>query len=102
MIHYSKHLTHPITQTANIANIIQSTWLQQSGFELLDEDEEVPDSDDAVVIESPKGQVIFHNVKFSYQEGTTLIEDLNIDVKEGQTVAIVGPTGAVKLPLSTC
>ncbi|HPU35788.1 MAG TPA: ABC transporter ATP-binding protein [Bacillota bacterium] len=100
MIHYSKHLTHPITQTANIANIIQSTVASaERVFELLDEDEEVPDSDDAVVIESPKGQVIFHNVKFSYQEGTTLIEDLNIDVKEGQTVAIVGPTGAGKTTL---
>lgn len=100
MIHYSRHLTHPITQTANIANIIQSTVASaERVFELLDEDEEIPDNDDAGIIESPKGQVCFHNVKFGYQEGATLIENMNIDVKQGQTVAIVGPTGAGKTTL---
>ena len=61
-----------------------------------------PDSDDAVVIESPKGQVIFHNVKFSYQEGTTLIEDPNMTSKRGRQLPLWDLRALVKLPLSTC
>ncbi len=100
MIHYSRHLTHPITQTANIANIIQSTVASaERVFELLDEIEELPDSDGAGIIEYPRGLVKFHNVRFGYQEGLTLIEDMSIDVEEGQTIAIVGPTGAGKTTL---
>lgn len=100
MIHYSRHLTQPITQTANIANIIQSTVASaERVFELLDEVEELPDSEGAGIIESPRGVVRFHNVEFSYQEGVPLIENMNIDVKEGQTIAIVGPTGVGKTTL---
>ncbi|MCU6396752.1 ATP-binding cassette domain-containing protein, partial [Enterobacter quasiroggenkampii] len=51
------------------------------------------------VIESPKGEVKFEHVKFGYKEDATLIEDMNIDVKQGQTIAIVGPTGAGKTTL---
>jgi len=99
-IQYSKQFTHPITQTANIANIIQSTVASaERVFELLDEVEEIPDRDDAKAIDFPKGRVEFQNVKFGYKEDVPLIDSMNIDVKQGQTIAIVGPTGAGKTTL---
>lgn len=99
-IQYSKQFTQPIVQTANIANVIQSTIASaERVFELLNEPEEIPEGDDAKVIEFPKGEVKFQNVKFGYQEDTPLIDDMNIDVLQGQTIAIVGPTGAGKTTL---
>lgn len=94
-ITYSKQFTQPITQTANIANIIQSTVAAaERVFELLDEAEEMKE----VTIDSLKranGAVTFERVDFGYEDDL-LIQDMNIDVLPGQTVAIVGPTGAGK------
>lgn len=99
-IQYARQFTQPIMQTANIANIIQSTIASaERVFELLDEQEEVPEAADAVELNKPTGAVAFEHVKFGYKEGETLIEDMNIDVKPGQTIAIVGPTGAGKTTL---
>lgn len=99
-IQYSRQFTHPIVQTANIANTLQGTIAAaERVFELLDEVEELPDPVDAKVIAQPKGEVQFCHVKFGYNEDVTLMEDMNIDVKEGQTIAIVGPTGAGKTTL---
>jgi len=99
-IQYSRSFTMPIIQTANIANIIQSTLAcAERVFEILDEEEEVPEKSDAVVLELPKGQVSFEHVDFRYQEDVPLINDLNIEVKPGHTIAIVGPTGAGKTTL---
>lgn len=99
-IQYSRQFTQPIVQTANIANILQSTVASaERVFELLDEAEEIPDSMDVNEITSPRGAVRFEHVRFGYQEDSILMEDLNIDVKQGQTVAIVGPTGAGKTTL---
>ncbi|MGA2976981.1 MAG: ABC transporter ATP-binding protein [Spirochaetia bacterium] len=99
-IQYSRQFTMPIAQTANIANILQSTVASaERVFELLDEPEEEADRADALVLSSPKGEVRFENVNFSYKEDAPLIQDMNLDVKEGQTIAIVGPTGAGKTTL---
>ena len=99
-IQYSRQFTMPIVQTANIANIIQSTVASaERVFELLDEVEEFPDRADAKVIAFPKGEVRFENVDFSYEEEEPLIRNVNIDVKRGHTIAIVGPTGAGKTTL---
>jgi ATP-binding cassette subfamily B protein len=99
-IQYSRQFTQPIVQTANIVNIIQSTIASaERVFEILDETEEVADSDDAQLIAFPRGNVNLQNVKFRYQENVPLIEDLSIEVKAGQTVAVVGPTGAGKTTL---
>jgi len=99
-IQYSNQFTQPIVQTANIANIIQSTVASaERVFELLDEVEEIPDTTDAKIIEFPKGEVKFDNVDFSYKPEEPLIEDMNLDVKKGHTIAIVGPTGAGKTTL---
>ncbi|MFJ9385429.1 ABC transporter ATP-binding protein [Peribacillus sp. NPDC101481] len=94
-ITYSKQFTQPITQTANIANIIQSTVAAaERVFELLDEEEEMKEQTTAK-IKRANGAVSFEHVDFGYGE-EMLIEDMNIDVLPGQTVAIVGPTGAGK------
>jgi ATP-binding cassette subfamily B multidrug efflux pump len=97
---YSRQFTRPIIDTANLANILQSTVAAaERVFEVLDEDEEIPDSDDALALTSVKGEVRFENVDFGYKENVKLIEDMNIDIRQGETVAIVGPTGAGKTTL---
>jgi ATP-binding cassette subfamily B multidrug efflux pump len=99
-IQYSRQFTMPIAQTAQIANILQSTMASaERVFEILEEAEEVPDLPNAVVLESPRGEVVFDHVRFGYKEDAILMEDMNIDVKRGETIAIVGPTGAGKTTL---
>ena len=100
MIDYSRHFTQPITQTASIANILQATMAAaERVFEVLDEEEEVPDSPEALELDELRGEVSFQGVQFGYTEDELLYEDLNLDVRQGQTVAIVGPTGAGKTTL---
>ncbi len=99
-IQYTRSFTHPIIQVANIANVLQSTVASaERVFEILDEEEQVPDREGAAVIEIPRGRVRFEHVKFGYKEDEPLMEDLNMDVQAGSTVAIVGPTGAGKTTL---
>jgi ATP-binding cassette subfamily B protein len=99
-ITYSKSFTMPIVQTANIANVIQSTIAcAERVFEIMDEEEEIPDLLDAKVLSIPKGEVKFENVDFNYKEEEPLIKDMNLNVKKGDTIAIVGPTGAGKTTL---
>jgi len=99
-IQYTRQFTMPLAQTANIANIIQSTIASaERVFELLDEEEEIPEATNAAVVQSPKGEVSLRDVSFGYKADAPLIERMNIDVRSGQTVAIVGPTGAGKTTL---
>lgn len=99
-IQYSRSFTMPIVQTANIANIIQSTIAcAERVFEVVDEEEELPDRKDAVLLKDPRGDVRFEHVDFRYKEEVSLIEDMNLDVSRGHTIAIVGPTGAGKTTL---
>ncbi|WP_066304812.1 ABC transporter ATP-binding protein [Bacillus sp. FJAT-29814] len=99
-IQYARQFSQPIAQTANIANIIQSTVASaERVFEILDETEEVPEAVQTKELIAPKGEVVFEDVSFSYTDGEPLMEDLNISVKPGQKVAIVGPTGAGKTTL---
>ncbi|MBT2696427.1 ABC transporter ATP-binding protein [Bacillus sp. ISL-40] len=99
-IQYARQFSQPIAQTASIANVIQSTIASaERVFEILDEAEEVPEAVATKVISTPRGEVTFEHVTFGYEENEILIEDMQIDVKSGQTVAIVGPTGAGKTTL---
>jgi ATP-binding cassette, subfamily B, multidrug efflux pump len=99
-IQYSRQFTMPIAQTANIANVLQSALAaSERVFEVLDEEEEELDRAEAAVAEAPRGHVSFRNVRFGYTDDTVLMKDVNIDVKPGDTVAIVGPTGAGKTTL---
>ena len=96
-IQYSRSFTMPIIQTANIANVFQSAIAcAERVFKVLDEEEESPDSENAVTLKNPKGEVRFENVSFRYLEDTPLIENLNVEIRSGHTIAVVGPTGAGK------
>ncbi len=99
-IQYSSQFTFPITQLANITNIIQSAIASaERVFELLDEEEQVPEAVSPVVIKNPKGDVRFEHVQFGYSTDKILMHDMNIYANPGQMVAIVGPTGAGKTTL---
>lgn len=99
-IQYSRQFTQPINQLANIANIFQSTIASaERVFDILDEEEAVPESATPVTLDAPKGQVTFEHVSFGYTPDHLLMKDLNITVSPGQTIAIVGPTGAGKTTL---
>lgn len=99
-IQYMKQFTQPITQTANIANVLQSTAAAaERVFEFLAEENEIPDTSPAKHIESPKGKVDFNDVSFGYLPNKTIINNFSSSIKPGQKVAIVGPTGAGKTTL---
>ena len=103
-IQYSRQFTQPISQTASIANVLQSTVASaERVFELLDEAEEKPDTAQPVRLSQVAGHIAGHividNVSFRYDPETPLIEDLSLDARPGSTVAIVGPTGAGKTTL---
>lgn len=99
-IQYSRQFTQPINQLANIANILQSTVASaERVFEVLDEQEAVAEASDPVHLNNPKGSVTFEHVAFGYEEAHLLMKDMNIEVQPGQTIAIVGPTGAGKTTL---
>ena len=96
-IQYSRSFTMPITQTASIANLLQSTIASaERVFELLDEPEEIADAEQPEVLANPQGHVSFEGVAFRYEPKTPLIENLNADIRSGEVLAIVGPTGAGK------
>lgn len=98
-LQYSQQFTQPITQTANIANILQSTVAAaERVFELLEEEEEVVVKNPQTIAK-PAGKVDFEHVNFGYNKDKIIIHDLNVRVKPGQTIAIVGPTGAGKTTL---
>lgn len=99
-IQYSRQFNQPIMQLAEVINTFQSTIASaERVFELLDEEEEKKDIEDSIILAEPKGNVRFDRVKFGYSKDNILIDEMNIEVKSGQTVAIVGPTGAGKTTL---
>lgn len=98
---YIRHFSNPIVQLSNLANMLQSTIAAaERVFEFLDEAEESPDpvSEEEPVRDGP-GQVEFQNVSFGYSPDCILIRDLSLSIRPGETVAIVGPTGAGKTTL---
>jgi ATP-binding cassette subfamily B protein len=101
-IQYSRQFTQPLTQVASMANLMQSGVASaERVFELLDAEEEPPDAVPATSAEPVyrKGEVRFEDVSFSYDPERPLIHDLSLVAEPGQTVAIVGPTGAGKTTL---
>ena len=96
-IQYSQQLSHPLAQAAGIANMFQAALASaERVFELLDEEEERKEVPANVDLNQVKGQITFENVHFGYDLNKPVIKDFNLDVQPGQTIAIVGPTGAGK------
>lgn len=96
-IQYSRNSTQTIAQLASVSSSIQSMFAaSERVFNFLNEAEEETVNKNNINIEALKGEVKFENVIFGYNEDKTIIKNFNIKVKEGQKVAIVGPTGAGK------
>jgi ATP-binding cassette, subfamily B, multidrug efflux pump len=99
-IQYSRQFTQPIVQAASIANVLQSAVASaERVFELLDEAELVGDPVTSHVLTDVQGRVVFDDVSFRYKPDAPLIENLSLSADPGNTVAIVGPTGAGKTTL---
>lgn len=96
-ISYSKQFTRPLNDLGNIFNNLQSAVAgAERVFEILDEKEEERDIDKALYLEDTKGEVFFENVTFGYNKEQAILRDVSFKVKPGQSVALVGPTGAGK------
>ena len=99
-IQYSRQFTQPINQLASMVNMLQSGIASaERVFELLDIEEQTPDDANAISVPEPVGRVAFERVDFSYSADKPLITDLSLVAEPGQTIAIVGPTGAGKTTL---
>lgn len=96
-IQYVRNFTQPIAQLANISNTLQSTAAAaERVFEFLAEKEEIPECENPVKLDNVEGAVTFKNVKFGYTEDKIIINNFSSQIAPGQSVAIVGPTGAGK------
>jgi len=96
-VQYVRTFSQPIAQSAQIANVLQSTAAAaERVFEFLGEEEEPKDPENAVSLENVQGEVVFKNVHFGYNPDNIIINDFSAHIKPGQRVAIVGPTGAGK------
>ena len=96
-VRYIWQINQPLSQATQLSTSIQSAFAAiERIFNILDEEEENLDIDNPVELNKVRGDITFENVKFGYSEEKILIKDLNIDIKAGQMVAIVGPTGAGK------
>jgi ATP-binding cassette subfamily B protein len=99
-IQYSRQFTQPVNQAASMVNLLQSGVASaERVFELLDAEEEKAEQGSGEAVKAATGRVTFRNVAFRYDPARPLIEDLSMTVEPGQTVAIVGPTGAGKTTL---
>lgn len=96
-IQYVRQFTQPISQVAQVSNMLQSmAAASERVFEFLAEPEEEITAEAPVHLENPEGSVSFQHVRFGYKPDKMIIHDFSCDVKPGQMVAIVGPTGAGK------
>ena len=96
-IQYNKQYTQPINQIAQVSSMLQAmVAAAERVFEFLEEPEEVEDVENPKSTEGLKGNITFDHVKFGYDEDRIIINDFSAKVKDGQKIAIVGPTGAGK------
>lgn len=97
LLSYANQYTKPFNEISGVVTELQNAFACAARiFELIDETPQVPEVENAKVLEEVEGNVTLSHVKFSYDPGKKLIEDFNLQVKKGQRVAIVGPTGCGK------
>jgi len=98
---YSRQFGHPINEIANEFNALQSALSgAERVFEFMDMENEYKNEENNVDINNVKGNIKFENVNFEYVEGKPILKNINIDVKAGQRIALVGPTGAGKTTIA--
>lgn len=97
---YANQYTKPFNEISGVVTELQNA-IACAGrlIELIEEDEVEPDTKEKTMLKNPKGNIVLSNVDFSYSEDKKLIENLNLDIKSGMRVAIVGPTGCGKTTL---
>ncbi|MBN1887200.1 MAG: ABC transporter ATP-binding protein [Thermoflexales bacterium] len=96
-ISYGQNFIHPLRQLANMYNSIQAALAgAERVFEVIDTPPEAQDAPDALGLDSLQGRVCFEHVHFAYRPGQPVIKDMSLEAREGETVALVGPTGAGK------
>ncbi len=96
-LNYSRQFVRPLNNLANVFNTLQSAVAgAERVFEILDQNEELKDEEDAKVLDKAKGNVKFENVYFGYRKDVNILKNINFDAKQGETIALVGPTGAGK------
>ncbi|WP_461205857.1 ABC transporter ATP-binding protein [Clostridium sp. DL1XJH146] len=96
-LNYSKQFGRPLNQIANLYNTIQSAIAgAERVFEIMDEKPELIDKQDALDLKEINGEVVFNNVSFGYDKNVKILKNVNFEAKKGDTIALVGPTGAGK------
>jgi ATP-binding cassette subfamily B multidrug efflux pump len=96
-INYARQFTFPINMIANLYNTIQSAIAgAERVFQIIDEPPEMPDAPDALALDSVRGEVVFNHVCFGYDPDVPVLKEVNLHAQPGQTIALVGPTGAGK------
>jgi ATP-binding cassette, subfamily B, multidrug efflux pump len=96
-IYYGRNFVQPLQQLANMFNAIQAALAgAERVFEIIDTSPEIEDAPDALPLVKTEGHVCFENVKFGYQPEQVILKDMSLEAKAGQTIALVGPTGAGK------
>ncbi len=96
-INYGRNFIQPVRQLANMYNAIQAALAgSERVFEIIDTPVEIPDAENALPLDVVRGRVQFDHVKFGYLPDVPIIKDLSLEARAGQTVALVGPTGAGK------
>lgn len=99
-INYAQNFISPLRQLANMYNSIQAALAgAERVFEIIDTPAEADDAPDAVPLEAIRGEVRFNHVNFGYRPGTPIIKDMTLETRAGETLALVGPTGAGKTTL---
>jgi ATP-binding cassette, subfamily B, multidrug efflux pump len=94
---YSRQFFRPINQLSNLVNMFQSAIAgAERVFEIMDETADLLDKEDAIVVDSFRGDVEFSHVHFGYEEGQPILKDIDFQVKSGEKIALVGPTGSGK------
>ncbi len=97
---YANQYTKPFNEISGVITELQNALAcAERVFELIEEETEIPDKEDAFVLENAKGEITLENVYFSYTADKKLIQDFHLSVKPGQRIAIVGPTGCGKTTL---